>query len=147
MTSRDTPQHAPSKADIERGSVSAELALLTPLLLLFLLLMVGLGQLVSARLDVESAAAAAARAASQSADPGLATTAAQQSAASSMGSGSCAHLGVNVNTTDFVPGGSVTVTLTCSVPLADVAGLHLPGSETLSSSFVEPLDRYGTVQG
>jgi Flp pilus assembly protein TadG len=133
--------------DRERGSVSAELALLTPLLLLFLLLMVGLGQLVSARLDVESAAAAAARAASQSADPGSATAAAEQSATSSIGSGACAHLAVSVDTTHFVPGGSVTVTIRCSVPLADVAGLHLPGSETLTSSFAEPLDRYGTVQG
>ena len=131
----------------EGGSVSAELALLTPLLLLFLFLMVGLGQLVSARLDVESAASAAARAASQSADPAMATTAAEQSATASIGSGACAHLDIAVNTADFVPGGNVTVTLTCSVPLANVAGLHLPGSETLTSSFVEPLDRYGTVQG
>ena len=53
----------------ESGSVTAELVLLTPLLILLLLFVVALGRLAGARLEVDGAAAQAARAASIAREP------------------------------------------------------------------------------
>jgi Flp pilus assembly protein TadG len=53
----------------ETGGVTAELVLLTPLLILLLLLVVAFGRLAGARIEVDGAAAQAARAASIARDP------------------------------------------------------------------------------
>jgi Flp pilus assembly protein TadG len=128
----------------ETGSATAELAILTPLLILFLLLVVALGRLSGARLDVNGAAAQAARAASIARSPSAATADASQTAAASLASRhlTCAHLSVAVDTTQFTPGGNVAVTVSCDVDLSTLTGLHLPASRTLSDRFVEPIDRY-----
>ena len=134
----------PARPRRERGSVTAELVILTPLLVLMLLFVVALGRLAGARIDVEGAAAHAARAASIARSPASAAGAAQEAAASALaGQGvSCGQFSVSVGTADFVPGGSVTVTLSCSVRLADLIGLRLPSAETLSATAVEPVDLY-----
>jgi Flp pilus assembly protein TadG len=128
----------------EEGSATAELVILTPLLILFLLLVVAFGRLAGARGDVDGAAAQAARAASIARDPTAATAAATQTAQAALGSEhvTCAHLAVAVDTTQFIPGGNVAVTVTCAVNLSDLTGLHLPASETIAERFVEPLDLY-----
>jgi Flp pilus assembly protein TadG len=128
----------------EAGSVTAELVILTPLLILFLLFVVALGRMAGARIDVEGAAAQAARAASIARDPASAQQAAQQTANQALGSDhvTCAHLAVATNTAQFVPGGSVAVTVTCSVSLSDLTGLRLPTSESVSSRFVAVIDQY-----
>ena len=128
----------------EMGSATAELVILTPLLILFLLLVVAFGRLSGARLDVNGAAAQAARAASIARDPATATADASQTATAALASQhlTCAHLSVAVDTTQFTPGGDVAVTVTCSVDLSTLTGLHVPASETLSHRFVEPIDRY-----
>ena len=43
---------------------------------------------------------------------------------------------------DFVPGGEVTVQVTCTVHLSDLSLLHIPGSETITSTFTSPIDTY-----
>jgi Flp pilus assembly protein TadG len=128
----------------EAGSVTAELVLLTPLLILLLLFVVALGRLAGARLDVDGAAAQAARAASIARDPATATAIAQQTATAALGSDdvTCAQLSVNTDTALFTPGGSVAVTVTCSVSLSDLSGLRLPASESISSRFVAVIDQY-----
>ena len=133
----------------EEGSVTAELVIVTPLLILFLLFVVALGRLAGARIDVDGAAAQAARAASIAYSPEAATAAAQETASSSLSSQriTCAHLQVAVDTADFVPGGTVAVTVSCAVNLSDLTGLHLPVTETLSNRFVEPIDAYRSVSG
>ncbi len=133
----------------ERGSATAELVLLTPLLILFLLFVVALGRLAGARINVDGAAAQAARAASIAGSPGAATAAAQQTASAALGTShvTCAHLRVAVDTAEFVPGGSVAVTVSCAVDLSTLTGLHLPVSETLSDRFVEPIDTYRSISG
>ena len=139
---------AQRRAD-ERGSVTAELVILAPLLVLMLLFVVALGRLAGARIDVDGAAAQAARAASIARDPGSATAAAEQTAASALaGQGvTCGDLSVSVGTSNFVPGGSVSVTVACSVSLADLVGLRLPSTETLSGTAVEPVDLYRSLSG
>lgn len=133
----------------EEGSVTAELVIVTPLLILFLLFVVALGRLAGARIDVDGAAAQAARAASIAYSPEAAAAAAQETASSSLSSQriTCAHLQVAVDTADFVPGGTVAVTVSCAVNLSDLTGLHLPVTETLSNRFVEPIDAYRSVSG
>ena len=128
----------------EDGSATAELVILTPVLILFLLLVVALGRLSGARLDVNGAAAQAARAASIARDPATATTDATQTATAALASQhlTCAHLSVAVDTAQFNPGGAVAVTVSCSVDLSTLTGLHLPARETLSDRFVEPIDLY-----
>lgn len=128
----------------EEGSATAELVILTPLLILLLLFVVALGRLAGARGDVDGAAAQAARAASIARDPTAATAAATQAAQMALASQhvTCAHLGVAVDTTAFTPGGNVAVTVSCSVDLSALTGLHLPAHETVTDRFVEPVDRY-----
>ena len=128
----------------ETGSATAELVILTPLLILLLLFVVALGRLAGARGQVDGAAAQAARAASLARDPTAATAAATQTAQAALAAEhiTCTHLGVAVDTTQFTAGGNVAVTVSCSVNLGDLTGLHLPGSETLQDRLVEPIDRY-----
>jgi Flp pilus assembly protein TadG len=128
----------------EAGSVATELVLLTPLLIVFLLFVVTLGRLSGARLDVDGAAAQAARAASIAEDPTMASTAAQQTAAAALGSDhvTCAQLTVTTNTTQFSPGGSVAVTVTCVIGLSDLSGLRLPESQSVTSTATSVIDTY-----
>lgn len=130
--------------DREAGSVATELVLLTPLLLLMLLFVVALGRTVSARLEVDGAAAQAARAASIARDPATATAMAQQAATTALGSDgvTCGNLTVTTDTADFAPGGQVQVTVTCHVDLADLVGLRLPASQSISSTATSVIDAY-----
>ena len=128
----------------ETGSVAVELVLVTPLLLLLLLFVVALGRLAGARIELDGAAAQAARAASLERDPQGATAAAEQTASAALSGDdvTCGDLEVSTNTDSFAPGGEVSVTISCSVDLADLAGLRLPASTTLSSSAVSVIDTY-----
>ncbi len=128
----------------ERGSVTAELVLLTPLLILLLLFVVALGRLSGARLDVDGAAAQAARAASIARDPTTAAAMATQTATAALGSDgvTCGHLTVSIDTGQFAPGGSVAVTVTCHVALSDLSGLRLPASESVTSTASSVIDTY-----
>lgn len=132
----------------ESGSVTAELVLLTPLLILLLLFVVALGRLSGARLEVDGAAAQAARAASIAQDPTTATAMATQTATAALGSDhvTCTQLTVSTNTIQFAPGGSVAVTVTCTVALTDLTGLRLPASEAVSSRATAVIDTFRTSQ-
>jgi Flp pilus assembly protein TadG len=133
----------------ERGSATVELVILTPLLILLLLFVVAIGRLAGARINVDGVAAQAARAASIARDPQAATSSAQQTAASALSSQhiTCAHLAVSVDTTDFTPGGSVAVTVSCAVNLTDLTGLDMPVTETVANRAVSPIDKYRSVDG
>lgn len=128
----------------ESGGASVELVLLTPLLLLVLLFVVALGRLVSARLEVDTAAAQAARVASMARDPATATMLARQLAAATLAVHhlSCAPLSVSVDTGAFAPGGTVAVRISCTASLAGLSLLALPAGQTITARFVEPLDVY-----
>jgi Flp pilus assembly protein TadG len=132
----------------DSGSVTAELVLLTPLLILILLFVVALGRLSGARLEVDGAAAQAARAASIARDPSTATATAEQTATAALGSDhvTCAQLTVSTDTAQFAPGGSVAVTVTCTVALSDLTGLRLPASESVSSRATAVIDVYRAAQ-
>ncbi|GAA3393370.1 TadE/TadG family type IV pilus assembly protein [Cryptosporangium minutisporangium] len=130
----------------EAGSVTVELTLLTPLVLLIVLLVVAAGRLADAQARLDQATYTAARAASLSRHPATAANAARTSAVAALDlPATCAALDVTVDTTAYAPGGAVIVHTTCVVNLADLTGLGLPGSRTLTSTSTSPLDTYRAV--
>jgi Flp pilus assembly protein TadG len=128
----------------ERGSAAVEIVLITPLLVALLLFVVMLGRLGSARGSVDAAARDAARAASIARTPSTARSAAIDAAnASTRTAGlQCAPLTVEI-TGDNTPGTTIEATVSCTVPLGDLAlGLHIPAVRTLTGHFVAPVDQY-----
>lgn len=122
---------------------------MAPLLILMLLFVVACGRLAHAHLRIGDAAHSAARAASLARDPAAATRAATSAAHAALPIGaSCTQADIAVDTSAFTPGGSVTVTVTCTVSLADLTSLSLPGgASTQSASFTSPIDTWRSIQG
>lgn len=128
----------------ERGSVSVELVLITPVLVGLLCLTVAFGRIQNARADVEAASRAAARAASVERNAPAARIAGERAAAAELDAGGyrCDSLRVDVDTTGFAADASVTASVSCTVHLSDVTGMGIPSSHTLTARFSEPIDRY-----
>jgi Flp pilus assembly protein TadG len=130
--------------DGERGSVTTELVIVTPLMLLMLLFVVALGRTAGSRIDINGAASEAARAASIARTPLAAQDAARQTAVAALADQhvTCADLEVATDTTNFRPGGTVAVAVRCGVKLGDLTGLRLPSAKTLTATASAPIDRY-----
>lgn len=128
----------------EHGAVSTELAVLTPLLIGFMLLVVFAGRVAQAEGDVAHAAHEAARAASLAATPSAATEAAQATAFANITEGgvACRTLDVSVDTTSFAAGGQVAVAVTCQAAFGDIAMLAVPGTRTFTANAIEVIDTY-----
>ena len=132
----------------ERGSVSVELALLAPALLLLLSFAVVAGRSQVAEGAVAEAARTAAREASLSRDPVTATTLASAQAQHMLAAQNfrCEHTTIDVDTGGFQapPGqpGDVTVSITCVVGMADLLAPGLPGAVTVEATFTSPIDAY-----
>jgi len=128
----------------DQGSSTAELTVATPLLVGLLLFVVLCGRLVEAQLDLDAAARSAARAASLARTVPAATADAEQAAMDTLAAHgvTCAQPSISVETGGLQPGGAVTVTVSCVVPLADLALLGVPGSRTLSATSTSPVDRW-----
>lgn len=126
----------------ERGSAAVELVLLVPVLVMLLLLVVTVGRFASARGLVDDAAQQAARAASLTRNPDTAEKTARTTAQHALdGAGvACASLAVTVDTSRFAPGGRVRVTVACTVSLAEMGALGVPGHRTLTASASSVLD-------
>ena len=146
-----TQQHARTERDRDRGSMTTELVVLAPIVILLLLLIVGLGRFAHGKQLVEQAAAAAARAASLTNTPTQAQTRARQVAVGSLADAgvSCTAVSADVDVASFRPGGFVTVMITCTADLSDLAMSGLPGAATLTSTGRAPLEthRQFTVPG
>jgi Flp pilus assembly protein TadG len=128
----------------ERGSAAAELVLVTPLLVLLLLLAVMAGRLVNGQMEVESAAQQAARAASLARTPAAASAQAQAVAQAALAGQSvtCDPAVVIPGLGDFVPGGQVTVQVSCTVQLSGLSLLDVPGTRKLTFTATSPVDVY-----
>jgi Flp pilus assembly protein TadG len=138
------------RASGQRGSASIELAIVTLPVLLCTVAIIAAGRLTLAYQATDAAAYDAARTASLARTKAEAQTAAYEAALASFRSQgiACNTLNVTVNTTGFdIPVGqpaAVSVSVECAATLGDIAlpGSGMPGSVTLSSSFVSPLDLY-----
>jgi Flp pilus assembly protein TadG len=132
----------------ERGSISLEVAILGPVLLLLLGLAVAAGRITVSGGAVEAAARDAAREASIARDASTAGAAARAAALDSLARQGlrCAGLAVTIDTSGFrTPVGQpaqVSAVVTCAVTLSDLAVPGLPGTKTLRGQFTSPLDRY-----
>lgn len=128
----------------ERGASSVELVIVTPVLIMLILLVVGLGRMTLARQDVDSAAYEAARAASLQRAAGAAARdghAAARRAIDQTGL-SCHHLQVDVDTSDYQPGGHIQASVTCVADLSDVTLSGLPGTKTYTSDASVPIEQW-----
>lgn len=131
----------------DQGNAATETVLLVPVVLLVVLFVVFVGRISSTDDDIQGAARDAARAASQSATADAAAAVAQQTAADTLDTDRvrCDGLQVAVDTNAFVRGGAVIVDIRCTVSLADVLGLAVPGSATRTAHAVEVIDQHRGV--
>lgn len=132
----------------ERGLDSAEFVILAPLFGIILGLLIAGGRLGLADINAQGAASAAARAASLAATATAAQGEARAAAQSQLASAgiSCAPLDIAVDAgglnTEIGEAGTVSVQVTCTVPLGDLLVPGLPGTRTIAASASSPIDPY-----
>ncbi len=119
----------------DAGSASAELVLVTPLLLAVLGAAFFAGRLVLARQAVDDAARTALQAAVTMPDGRAASAVAALTALDEIGhdGGLCARLSTVTDTSQFVAGGRLYVRVSCVVPFSNLAFAGVPGSVTLAA--------------
>jgi Flp pilus assembly protein TadG len=137
----------PRRRHADSGNAALELVILAPVLLFLLGLVIAAGRVSTAQGAVDAAARDAARQASIARDYASAEAAAVASAGAVI-------RGENLGCTPAVrpdlqgfstpPGqpASVTVTVSCAVPLSGLLVPGLPGSKTLTATFSSPIDPY-----
>ena len=133
------------RADANAASVAVEVAVLAPAFVFLMLLVVYAGKVAEAEGNVERAAADAARAASLRQHPGDATDDARNVAADEprrMPACRAIPSPPTSTPTNFGPGGTVTVTVTCDASMADVTLLGVPGHRTFTATAIEVIDTY-----
>jgi len=121
--------------------MAVEMVLLTPVMVAFLLLVIAFGRYVAVRGEVEAVSRDAVRAASMERSAGAAASSAAQTADAALG-GRWRCAPVQLDTRDFVPGGTISVHLECRVPVSDLGLLGLPGSVSVKGDSSAPLDLY-----
>ena len=132
----------------DHGSVTLELTVLTPAVLMLLGLVIVAGRISIAHQEVDHAAQTAARAATIARDPATATAQAVSNGRSELDSSQlhCTDLRITVDTRGFaVPVGRpamVSATVTCTLDLADLAVPGIPGSQAITATATSPLDTY-----
>jgi hypothetical protein len=128
----------------DAGSITTELAIVTPIAIALLCLVALVGRTTVARGHVDGAARDAARAASFARNPTVAQTDAQTAAATSHDTAGvrCAATHVTADVASFGPGGQVTVTVTCDISLSDLGLIGVAGTRAITATAVEPIDLY-----
>lgn len=138
MTALRSPVAGP-----DRGSMSIELTLLTVPLVVVLVFVVALGRFSSARNQVDEAARDGARQASIYYRSDIeAVRQGTDIADQDLAGVACANRTVDVSTANLRPGGSVTVSVTCRVPLGDLVLLKAPGTRTVTAVSTSVVDTY-----
>lgn len=129
----------------DSGFGSVEVVLLVPVLVLALLLVVAVGRVEQARLQVTGAARDATRAASLTRSPVAAQAAAAAAVDVALTAGTVTCSGgptVSVDVSRFEPGGVVQVDVACAARLGDLGFPGLPATKTLTASASSPLEQY-----
>jgi Flp pilus assembly protein TadG len=141
-------QELRSRIRDQRGSLALELVVLTPVLALTLWVVGALSlRAMVAHAQVDSAARDAARDASIQRSAPAAQRAAALAATGSLQRArrTCQAIQVIADTRRFHPGGSVQVTVTCTIRLQDLGLSFLPAHRT-SSTYTVPIDLYRGTQ-
>jgi hypothetical protein len=131
----------------DTGSLTVELVVLTPVLMIVILASLIFGRVSEARQQVVEAARAGAEAASVLPTVGTAQWVGSINAVIDLigRTHTCAHPVIAIDTSHFYPGGYVTAHVSCLVVLSDIGFPGLPGSTTVSASATAPLDPYRSV--
>ncbi|GAA4064081.1 TadE/TadG family type IV pilus assembly protein [Nonomuraea soli] len=130
----------------ERGSMAVETVLLAPVLLLFILFLVGAAVIVEHQGEVNGAARDAARAASVQRDYGGAQRAATDAARASLANGSCKGANVSLAGSNWTEGGEVHVEVSCTLDLGAVAGFGFAATKSMTSTAVAPLEQFRRIE-
>ena len=129
----------------ERGNAAAEMAVLVaPVMILMFAATLLAGRIPAGEGDVQGAARNAARAASEARTPDEARAAAVAVVESTLRDAgpACRRVVTSVNTSNFRPGGDVTVRVTCDIDLSDASLLRVPPSKQVSAAFRSSIDLY-----
>jgi Flp pilus assembly protein TadG len=131
----------------QRGTMSLEMVVLTPVLVGCILTIAAGARFVEAADQVDAAAAVAARAASLEANAAAASAAGESAAYRALTDRgrSCVRLDVGVDSDAFEAGGVVRATVTCHADLSDLAGFGLPGSRSFTATYVVPLEAHRVI--
>ena len=135
-------QRAGPRLGEERGSLSLELVVLAPVLVLTLWLVGALAlRSMVAHAQIDSAARDAAREASLQASAAAAQRAAEQAVANSVQRlrRTCQRVQVTADTGRFRPGGAVGVTVACTIRTQDLGLGFLPRAVT-RATYTVPID-------
>jgi Flp pilus assembly protein TadG len=125
----------------DRGSITLELTIITPVILLVLALTAMGGRVASAHSQVQGAARDAARAASLSRGDARADAKAAAVAALAYAGWSCNGGPAVSLDRDPVVGEPVVATVTCTVSITSL-GLPGVGDKSITESVVSPVDKY-----
>ncbi|MFD0555650.1 TadE-like protein [Stackebrandtia endophytica] len=123
------------------GSATIQAIVIAPVLILLVMVAVACARIVGMQLDVNASAHAAARAASLARTNSTAHTDATAAATATLADNiHCDQLKSTVDG-NLAVGSTVTVTVTCTVPLADLA--YVPwGTYTVTASASAPIDTW-----
>lgn len=124
----------------DRGLSTVEVVILAPVMILFILVLVAFGQLVSGRGALDGAARDAARAGSIQKDHVRAMSEARKAAEANLADVCSGPVTVAQTSQGFEPDTLFTVEVSCEVRGLAMLGLNIP--TTLSASFSSPLDPY-----
>ncbi|MBQ0915603.1 pilus assembly protein [Streptomyces sp. RM99] len=124
----------------DAGLSTIEVVILAPVMILFILVLVGFGQLVDGRGALDGAARDAARAGSIQKDHGTAIAEAKRAAEANLADVCSGPVSVVQKSAGFEPDTLFTVEVSCEVRGLAMIGLDIP--TTLSATFSSPLDPY-----
>ena len=140
LRKKQARRRATEAAASERGTMSIEMVVLIPVLLLITMVAVAGGRIVSAQGMVEAASRDAARAASMERSVGAASTAANRSLSQADTANASCSAGVDVG--GFRQGGAVRVSVSCRVKLSDLGLVFLPGTTVVKAESSAPVDQW-----
>jgi Flp pilus assembly protein TadG len=131
----------------EGGTAAVEAAVLIPVLILFGIVAIGFGRYEVFRAELIGDARAGAEAASVMQSPQQAQVAAEAAASvdEPQPGWLCGRSQVVTDTRGFAPGGTVSVSVLCSVDLANLGIPGLAGIESVAVAQGAPIDEYRTV--
>jgi hypothetical protein len=131
----------------DRGAADAlGLVLIAPVVVGFAVLVVWLGRSVDTQAQTRNAAEVAAQAAALERTPAAAVAAAQRTASAVLaGSGFCADPQVDVDTSQFRPGGLVTVNIACRVSDSGLSALPAVDRQTAARA-VARVDQFRATE-
>lgn len=142
MFRQASPTKCAESGRLDRGSVTVEMVILAPVLVMLTLFIVFLGRAGGSIQQVRHAADVGARAASLVSRSAMQTVAVSVAARDLADNGvNCASTSVSVSVNDAVDAGSVTVTVSCVVN-SDGTSLVGAGARTVTASSTEVIDRF-----